>query len=109
MTIAIYPDKAGTTAFLHEGTRANVVMISGLPRVEWSFDVTRLPEWLTTLEELLNTEGLPAKGLRDLQSNLQAAYAHHQHEHETIVSEAPSADDLQAYLTSYAAAIKEHV
>ena len=97
----------GTAAFIEEQPPCKAVMLQGQPHVEWGFNVNRLEQWLTTIEEALND--LPTKahrrGLEDLYFCLKAAQRQHIEEHEQIVSEAPSEEDLMAYLSAYSAAV----
>jgi hypothetical protein len=44
-------------------------------------------------------------GLERLYFTLKAAYGKHRAQHDEIVSEAPNADDLMAYLTAYTSAM----
>jgi transketolase len=77
------------------------------PCLEWSFRIQALEDWLTTLEEAMVDENNYGhrRGLEDIYFSLKAAHKKHQAQHETIVTDAPTADDLQAYLMAYAAAI----
>jgi hypothetical protein len=43
--------------------------------------------------------------LEGLYFSLKAAHVKHEEQHDEIVTEAPSADDLMQYLAAYAAAI----
>jgi hypothetical protein len=109
VTSAIVPNlmNLGTAAFIEEQPSCKAVMLQGQPHVEWGFNVNRLEQWLTTIEEALND--LPTKahhhGLKDLYFCLRAAQEQHIKEHEQIVTEAPSEEDLMAYLSAYSAAV----
>ena len=84
-----------------------IVMNAGAPCVEWSFRIKELEQWLTTLEEMmLKEENIGNRfHLESIYFSLKAAHCRHIQQHEEVITEAPTADDLQAYLSSYAAAI----
>ena len=107
MTSTIYQWPSGTSAFLKTGSRSSLVMTCGDPYVEWGFRIEKLEQWLTTLEETISHEANTGNryDLEGLYFSLKAAHARHLQEHEAVVTEAPTADDLQAYLAAYAAAI----
>jgi hypothetical protein len=107
MTSVVYQWETGTTAFLDSGSSLAVVMSCGSPYVEWGFRIERLEQWLTTLKETILHEANTGnrQDLEDLYFSLKAAHARHLEQHQEIVTEAPNADDLQAYLTAYAAAV----
>ena len=108
MPVSIVPDLAATgcAAFIDEQPACQAVMIAGEPCVAWGFTIPKLEEWITTLEEQLETvSGASWYSLHGLCSSLKAAHDRHLAEHQQIVSEAPSADDLAAYLAAYAAAV----
>ena len=107
MTSTIYQWETGTTAFLQKGSHSALVMNGGDPCVEWSFRIEKLEQWLTTLEEVISHEANTGNryDLESLYFCLKAAHTRHLQEHEDVVTEAPTADDLQAYLTAYAAAV----
>jgi hypothetical protein len=107
MTTIIQQQAYGTSAFVDKGHGMQIVMNAGAPCVEWSFRIKELQQWLTTLEEVMTKEENYGNR-RDLESiyfSLKAAHTRHLQEHEDVVTEAPTADDLQAYLAAYAAAI----
>jgi aminopeptidase-like protein len=92
-----------TSAFTADGT---LVMNYGRPHVAWGFAVTDLEDWLTTLEETM--PAMPACHryiLEKLYFSLKAAHNRHKREHDDVISDAPSEDDLMSYLTSYSAAM----
>jgi len=116
MTSTIYQWPSGTTAFLQKGSHSALVMNGGDPCVEWSFRIEKLEQWLTTLEEVISHEANTGNryDLESLYFCLKAAHTRHLQEHEDVVTDAPTADDLQAYLAAYAAAVntttnKEHL
>ena len=83
-----------------------LVMNYGSPYVSWGFSVDKLEDWLTTIEEIVNIVP-PAHryALENLYFSLKAAHMRHQKEHEEVVTEAPTSDDLMSYLTAYSAAM----
>jgi hypothetical protein len=107
MTSTIYQWPSGTSAFLKTGSHSNLVMTCGDPYVEWGFRVEKLEQWLTTLEETISHEANIGNryDLESLYFSLKAAHTRHLQEHEAVVTAAPTADDLQAYLAAYAAAV----
>jgi hypothetical protein len=84
-----------------------IVMNGNAPCVEWSFRIKELQLWLTTLEEVMVNERNHGNrsDLEGIYFSLKAAHTRHLQEHEDIVTDAPTADDLQAYLVAYAAAV----
>ena len=107
MTSTIYHWPSGTSAFLKTDSRSSLVMTCGDPYVEWGFRIEKLEQWLTTLEETISHEANTGNryDLESLYFSLKAAHTRHLQEHEAVVTEAPTADDLQAYLSAYAAAV----
>jgi hypothetical protein len=96
----------------YELTGGNAVVLNGKavmqhsePVVEWPVKVSSVEEWATTIEELL--AGTPAwhhkKHLREMLFELQCMIRYHKQQHETVVNEAPTIDDLIAYLSYYSA------
>lgn len=98
----IYTNIGGPNAFTKDN---QLVMFSGAPVVGWSFDLKKLEQWITTVEEIIPDLPAHRSVLHDLLCSLQAAHLKHEEQHEQIVTEAPSGDDLMEYLASYAAAI----
>jgi hypothetical protein len=107
MSTIIYQQTSGPSAFVDRGYGLQVVMNLGVPCVEWSFHIKELQEWLTTLEEKIATESSQGnkEALEGVYYSLKAAYVAHLRQHEAVVTEAPTADDLQSYLAAYAAAV----
>jgi aminopeptidase-like protein len=102
MTASITQRKDGTvTAF----TPSHKLSMSfSQPSVGWSFHIKDLEEWLTTLEETM--DALPTKhrwAMESMYFSLKAAHNRHLEEHNEIITNAPSDDDLQSYLQAYAA------
>jgi hypothetical protein len=107
MTAIIDQGSYGPSAFIRTEYNTQIVMSGSAPCVEWSFRIKELENWLTTLEEAMTNEGCygQRRGLEDIYFSLKAAHKKHQAQHEAIVTDAPTADDLQAYLMAYAAAV----
>jgi hypothetical protein len=104
MPSAIKTEYNGTiSAFTSDN---KLVMNYGSPCVSWGFRVDKLEEWLTTIEEIGNVVApVHRHALDSLYCSLKAAHMRHQKEHEEVVTEAPTADDLMSYLTAYSAAM----
>jgi hypothetical protein len=107
MTAIIDQGTYGPSAFIRTEYNTQIVMSGSAPCVEWSFRIKELENWLITLEEAMTNEGCygQRRGLEDIYFSLKAAHKKHQAQHEAIVTDAPTADDLQAYLVAYAAAV----
>ena len=107
MTAIIQNDRFGASAFIRTEYNTQIVMNGSAPCVEWSFRIKDLENWLTTLEEAMVNENNygQRRGLEDIYFSLKAAHTKHQAQHEAIVTDAPTADDLAEYLAAYAAAI----
>ena len=106
MTSIIQQRPYGTSAFLKSDHGMKIVMNGGSPCVEWSFRIQELQQWLTTLEDVMIKEENRGnrRDLEGIYFSLRAAHTRHLEEHEDVVTDAPTADDLQAYLSAYAAA-----
>ena len=80
-----------------------VVMACSIPMVQSYFSVADLQRWATTLEEAMKSERNVGHcyDLESIYFTFQAMLIKHQEQHEEVISAAPSADDLQAYLASY--------
>jgi hypothetical protein len=108
MSVSIVPDLAATgcAAFIDEQPSCQAVMVGGEPCVAWGFTISKLEEWIATLEQQLETASGPTwRSLHSLCCSLKAAHDQHLAEHAQVVTEAPSADDLMAYLAAYTAAV----
>ena len=92
------------TAFTADGS---LIMNFGSPIVSWSFSIKHLEDWLTTLEEVMlkETNMTNRYVLERLYFGLKAAHKRHLAEHEQVITEAPTEDDLMSYLTAYSAAM----
>jgi aminopeptidase-like protein len=92
----------GVSAFQDD----TLVMTCGNPTVTHWLRIKELQNWLTTLEETIpETPAAHRYHLEQLYFSLKAAHNAHLREHEAIMTEAPTAEDLQEYLSAYAAAI----
>ena len=107
MTAIIQSDRFGASAFIRTEYNTQIVMSGSAPCVEWSFRIKDLENWLTTLEEVMVDESnySQRRGLEDIYFSLKAAHVKHVKQHQEVVTDAPTADDLQAYLMAYAAAV----
>ena len=107
MTAIIDRDCYGPSAFIRSNSGTQIVMSGSNPCVEWSFRIKELENWLTTLEEAMVNENNygQRRGLEDIYFSLKAAHVKHEKQHQVVLADAPSADDLQAYLAAYAAAM----
>jgi len=93
-----------TSVFTDKG---DLVMNLDRPVVSSYLQVKEVEEWLITLEETMVRETNVAnrRSLEGIYFMLKAARRKHLDQHEEVQSQAPTADDLQAYLSAYAAAI----
>ena len=88
---------------------SEVVMACSIPMVQSYFNVADLQRWTTTLEEVMN-QRRNAQHKYDLEGMyfaLKHVLNKHQQQHEEVISSAPTADDLQAYLTSYSSYVAQ--
>jgi len=112
LTAIINHDHYGPSAFIRSDYGTQVIMNGSVPTVEWSFRIKELENWLTTLEEAMK-EAMAGdsygqlRGLEGIYFSLKAAYKKHQKQHQEVVSEAPTADDLMAYLAAYTEAMSK--
>jgi hypothetical protein len=104
MASIIRSDNFGVSAFTEDH---KLVMNSNHPCVFWSFRVRDLEKWVTTLEELHGIPGNEAhwSALAGLIGSLRAAHDKHVEQHEEVVTDAPTGDDLMEYLVAYAASM----
>lgn len=100
----IYKDSFGISAFTAD---QRLVMSGSAPCVAWSFRIKELEDWLTTLEEIMVSEPLlPHRRIFEgLYFSLKAAHVKHEEQHNEIVTDAPTVDDLMEYLAAYSASI----
>ena len=93
-----------TSVFTDKG---DLVMNLDRPVVSSYLQISEVEEWLITLEETMGREMNVAnrRSLEGIYFMLKAARRKHLDQHEEVQSQAPTADDLQAYLSAYAAAI----
>lgn len=102
----------GPSAFIGSDCGLQIVMNGSFPCVEWTFRVKELENWLTTLEEAMKEAMVSdnygqLRGLEGIYFSLKAAHKKHQRQHEEVVSKAPTADDLMAYLAAYTEAMNK--
>lgn len=107
MTAIIDQGSYGPSAFIRTEYNTQIVMSGSAPCVEWSFRIKDLENWLTTLEEAMVNENNygQRRGLEDIYFSLKAAHVKHEKQHQEVVTNAPTADDLAEYLAAYAAAV----
>lgn len=100
----IHKDSLGVSAFT---ANQHLVMNGNTPCVAWSFRIKSLEDWLTTLEEIMLHKDMAShrRTIEGLYFSLKAAHNKHKEQHEEIVTEAPTADDLMEYLAAYAASL----
>ncbi|MGA1296488.1 MAG: hypothetical protein ACO3X1_14355 [Burkholderiaceae bacterium] len=73
--------------------------------MEWSFRIKQLEDWLTTLEQIIPEQTAHRYALEGLYFSLKAAHKRHEKQHNEIVTDAPTSDDLMSYLVAYSAAM----
>ena len=107
MTTTIRQYAYGLSAYIDHGYGTQIAMSGGSPCVEWSFRIQQLQQWLTTLEEVMTKEGNTGnrRDLEGIYFSLKAAHNRHLEQHQEIITDAPTADDLQSYLAAYAAEV----
>ena len=102
--MTLLPGTISATTASHE-----VVMVCSVPMVQSYFNVADLQRWTTTLEEIMSNKHNFAHQY-DFE-RMHFAFKHmldkHQEQHEEVISAAPSADDLQAYLASYSSYVAQ--
>ena len=83
-----------------------LVMVCSIPMVQGYFNIADLQRWTTTLEEIMGNKHNVAHqyALQGMCLVFKHMLDKHEEQHAEVVSAAPTADDLQAYLASYAAA-----
>lgn len=106
--VAIVPfQQTGNAPYARVGER--FVMLGGKPVYETALSIGDLQQWVTTLEEAeheIGPGGL-AGALSTMRLRFMAYLSCHQCEHEQAVTDAPTADDLLAYLASYTLAMRQ--
>lgn len=102
MIVSISTSPSGNTyAFSGEPMRA-CAMCHGTPVVDATFDVADLQRWTTTLEEVLPSVDICHYGaLSAMLARLQVVLDNHDKQHQEIISEAPTPEDMMEYLSSY--------
>ena len=107
MTVHIATENDGSvTAFIGK----ELVMNYGHPTIATFLRINDMERWMTTLEEVMVLSDATAHryDLEDMYFALKATVKRHAENHLEVVSEAPTADDLQEYLSAYAAAAANH-
>jgi hypothetical protein len=101
--MAITVTTSGVTAFAGE----RLAMNDGNPTIEHFSPVKDLEDWTTTLEEVIAMPSCKAHRwhLESMYFAFKAVLKKHEEQHLEVVTEAPTAEDLQAYLSAYAAAL----
>lgn len=97
----LLPSDHGPTVMVNKA----LVMGGGNPTVAWSFRMEKLKHHIQTLEYHAGRDDQFARAIEPLLCELLAAHAKHEEQHNAAITEAPTAEDLQDYLASYAAAI----
>jgi len=106
MTASIDTSASGAVyAFLDHPPVRPCAMVNGTPVVDALLDVRELERWVTTLEEVLPNVPTRHYGpLTLLLVRLQVALDEHNRQHQEVIDEAPTEQDMMAYLSAYAAA-----
>lgn len=95
--------RSPSSAIYASDSNGRPVMVCNHPTVEWTFDIKDVQAWATTLGECMKT--IPPSHrpcMRELILSLEAMMIRHQRQHEEVVSEAPTIEDLIDYLATYA-------
>lgn len=102
MTASISTSPSGATyAFSGEPMRP-CAMVHGTPVVDATFDVADLQRWVTTLEEVLPSLPIAHYGeLSAMLARLQVVLDNHDKQHQQIITQAPTPEDMMEYLSSY--------
>jgi hypothetical protein len=90
----------------NSGPYQRAAMVNNVPIVETIVDVVRLQEWATTVETIIPM--VPAchrPALMQLFIKLDSMLYRHQQDHEEIVTQAPTPEDMIDYLSAYLAAM----
>jgi hypothetical protein len=92
----------GVYAFLGKEPLPPCAMVHGKPVVDAVLDVADVEHWVTTLEEVLPNVPIGHYGTLSMMIvRLQVILDRHQQEHETIITEAPTPEDMVEYLSAY--------
>lgn len=102
MSSKITTSNFGANAFTSDN---NLVMNFGHPTVSSYLRVRQVEEWITTLEEVMIMPRMAPhrRHLEEMYFSLKHSLEKHKKEHLQVVTEAPTSDDLMAYLAAYAA------
>lgn len=97
----LLPSDHGPTVMVNN----QLAMGGGNPTVAWSFRVEKLKDHIQMLEFHAGRDDQFARAVEPLLCELLAAHTKHEEQHNAAITDAPTAEDLQDYLASYAAAI----
>jgi len=108
MPSQIIAERNGSTSAFTNDNR--LVMSMGRPLISTYLSVKEIQEWMTTLEEIMDVPSMACHRyhLQTIYFTCKGALKRHNEEHAEVVSEAPTAEDLQEYLASYAVAISNN-
>jgi hypothetical protein len=103
MTSSISKSPSGAVfAFTDAAPVRPCSMVSGVPVVSTMLEVGQLQEWATTLEEILPNVPLCHVGAITLMIVKFESLLHvHRQQHQEIISEAPTPEDMVEYLSAY--------
>lgn len=85
-------------------------MVHGTPVVDATLDVAQLQDWVTTLEEVLPSVPISHYGTLSMMIiRLQVILDNHDKQHQEIITDAPTPEDMVEYLSSYLKAMAPRV
>jgi hypothetical protein len=103
----LLPSFNGPSVFLDNGLGQELVMNGGTPTVEWSFGIDSLRDHIQALETEMEKSPSSRRTLEALYHTLLAAHSHHEQQHAQVMTEHPTAEDLQEYMASYTLALSK--
>lgn len=101
--ISVDNSSSTSVVYASTGNLGSTVMVHSRPVVEWMLNVADIEDWATTLEECMTS--IPfhhRQSMFSLLCSFRAMLIKHQRQHEEVVTEAPTLEDLIDYLSSYA-------
>lgn len=101
----LLPSSNGPSVLLDNGLGQEVVMNGGMPTVEWSFRIDSLRDYIQTLETEMEKTPSSRRTLEALYHTLLAAHSYHEQQHAQVMTEHPTAEDIQEYMASYTLAL----
>ena len=110
MTASISQSPFGPFAFVDAPVTRPCVMASGVPVVDAMLNVAEVQNWVTTLEEVLPS--LPACHYGTITMmiiRLQVILDNHDKQHQEIITDAPTPEDMVEYLSAYLKAMAPKV